>query len=205
MKSHRTKALIAVAMMTAVFSAAMLAGPAKAVGYEEIVLYGYEVTAGDPATECSYQVTVEDPGVVSLEDDYINMTIYGEPTGTGATHMTLFVHVYLNDGITNVCLGNQSLAMEDDSTYIWSNLSYNDPLMSSFVVNGTAVLHVSLWFLNTTPAPDDFQMVDYYASTFGIYQTQIGAAIMQFVPLIVTVAIFAAILPVVRKIGGRKR
>jgi hypothetical protein len=206
MKSHRIS-LITLAIVTALVSAFALATPsAQAVGFENVVLYGYDVSAaGQSATACSYKVTVEDPGVISLEDDYLNMTIYGEPTGNGAAaHMTLKVLVYLYDGTTNVSLGNKSLAMEDDSTYIWANLSYNDVGMAAFLANGTALLSVELWFLNTTPAPDDYQMVDYYQVTFGIYATAVGAAIMQFVPLIISVAILSAIIPMFKKMGGGK-
>jgi hypothetical protein len=204
MKSHRVLGMIAVAI-TVILTAALAMPAVQAVGYEKVHLYGYQVSAaGQSADACSYAVTVENPGVVSLEDDYLNMTVYVEPTGTGASHMTMYVHVYLNDGTTNVSLGNKSLAAVDDAT-VWSNLSYHDPLMSAFVVNGTARLTTTLWFLNTTPNPDDFQCVDTYVSTFGIYTTAVGAAIGAFIPLIITVAIFAAIIPMFRKIGGKKR
>lgn len=199
MRPSRTVGLC-VAAITAMMMATLAVPAVTAVGYEEIVLYGYEVTAGDPAVECSYAVHVQNPGVISQEDDYLNMTIWVEPTGTGASHETMYCRLYLNDGTANTTLGNKTLSAEDDKT-VYSNLSYSDPGMSALTLNGTALLWVELGFLNVS----DFQVVDGYSSTFGIYATAAGAALMAMIPIIITVAIFAAIIPMLRKIGGKTK
>jgi len=197
--TSRRLSLAIVVLMTAIFAAALAVPAVSAVGYEDIVLT--DLTRVNPV---QYQVTVVNPGAISQEDDYLNMTVFVEPLGTGANHITLQVLFYLNDGTTNVSLGNKTLAAVDDAT-AWSNLSYSSVGMAAFVTNGTALLTVQLWYLNTTATPDDYVMLDQYHSTFGIYNTQMAASLFSYVPIIVTIAIFAAIIPMLRKMGGKKR
>jgi len=198
----KPKFWLASILMTVALLAVLAVPAVRAVGYQDIVLT--DLTRVNPV---AYQVTVQNPGVVSHEDSYINMTVFVEPLGTGASHTTFKVLVYLNDGVTNVSLGNKSLAAVDDAT-VWANLSYNSVDMVALVDNGTAMLTVELWYLNLTATPDDYQMLDASVSTFGIYATQMTSSIMAMVPLFITVGLLSVMLPMLTKmmkVGRQKR
>lgn len=190
-------------LMTAVLLAVLAVPAAQAVGYQTVTL-----TDSGRVNPAQYQVTVLNPGTVSKSDNYINMTVYVEPLGTGANHTTFHVGVYLNDGATNVSLGNKTLAAVDDAT-VWSNLSYNSVGMVALALNGTARLTIELWYLNLTPTPDEWQMLDASVSTFGIYNNSWTETVGALIPVVVTLGVLAVVLPAFIKkakgLGGKKR
>jgi hypothetical protein len=189
-------------LMTAVLLAVLAVPAAQAVGYETVTLT--DKTRVNPV---QYQVTVLNPGTVSQSDDYINMTVYVEPLGTGAAHTTFQVLFYLNDGTTNTSLGNKTLAAVDDAT-VWSNLSYNSVGMVALALNGTARLTIELWYLNLTATPDDYQMLDASVSTFGIYNNSWTETVGALIPVVVTLGVLSVILPAFVKKSkglGKKR
>lgn len=188
MKSHGIAALIAVSI--AVIMSAALAVPGVRAGAP-----GW-YTLNDDASPADFNFMVYSPGTTSLESDYLNFTVYSEPVTSGhGTNATWYVLVNIYDGTTNYSW-NKSLAVKNDLT-VYNNISMADP-GSTFVENGTADLTIQVQKAN-------WAITDVEVDTFGIYTTEIGAVLGAMIPIIITVAIFAAILPMVKKIGGKKR
>jgi len=157
-----------------------------------------EVTslAGDP----DFCFDVENVGYFALDADYLNFSVMSHPTTYKAgTNGTYYVHVSINDGVTNYTW-NKTLAVSN-MYHVYSNVSMATPVTSGpFVANATATLGVALYHVTG----GDCKIENYTAAEIAIFDSSIGGAVLNLVPMIVMIALLGIMLPMIAKFGKRK-
>jgi hypothetical protein len=161
-----------------------LALPVKAADRSDRLLYDT-----GSANTAAYVFHVENPGYFTLQDDYLNMTVYSEPivVGTG-TETNWYVQVWIYDGTTNHSVANKTLAVKH-SYNVYGNISVANPGLI-WTENGTAKMSVRL--TSTTVHDQD-------VSEISIYKTQVGGIVTNMIPVIIMMGLIVMVVKMFSK------
>lgn len=175
----------------AVLIAGILSTPVLAASSGTLVTYS-SAGIGD------ITFTVENVGMFTRNDSYLNFTVQSDPTVMYAgANSTYYVHVNINDGTTNYTW-NKTLAVKNDRT-VWGNVSMADPGLT-FVYNATATIGVEINHVNG----GDCQVENYTSEDIAIFNEPISGSVLNLVPMIIAVALVSIIIPMLAKFGKNK-
>jgi len=175
--------------------AALMIGcvPSQAASAGTVTVYS---AAGSP----DFAIEVENVGYFALDATYLNFSVMSHPTHDAdlyiGTNATYYVHVSINDGVTNYTW-NKTLAVKND-VHVYANISMADPATTApFVANATATLTVLLLHHDGTEE-------NYTTAEIAIFTNTLAGAVLNYVPMIIAIGILGIMLPMVAKFGKRK-
>lgn len=176
----------------AVLLAGMFSIPALAASSGTLVTYS-SAGIGD------ITFTVENVGMFTRNDSYLNFTVQSDPTVMYAgANSTYYVHVNINDGTTNYTW-NKTIAAKNDRT-VYSNVSLSDP-GATFVYNASATIGVEINHVNG----GDCQVENYTSAEIAIFNEPISGSVLNLIPVIMVVAIVSIMLPMLTKFGKQSK
>jgi len=142
-------------------------------------------------TGTDYRFFVDVPAYLGLDQDYWNITVYGEwinNSGYAYLHEGNWkVTVYIYDGATNKTEVATVAMAVNQTTPTWSNISYDSTDIGAMVANDSSLYYVKLQASNNT-------LMDGYVTTVVIEETQLTAMVYAIIPPVLAVVMICIVI-----------